>query len=144
MPKKTFSSRVAQDLIEGMQGFAEHLRQGGAIETKYTVRHVDLDLHPRSYTADDVQRVRELLRVSQTLFARFLGVSVKTVHAWESGKAPSEIACRFMDEIQQQPGYWQARIQELIKVKAVPAAAAPGRKTSAKRTAGGTASRRAS
>ena len=50
------------------------------------------------------------------LFARFLGVSVKTVRAWEQGtNTPQEIACRLMDEILHDPDYWRKRLSQLAR-----------------------------
>jgi DNA-binding transcriptional regulator YiaG len=37
---------------------------------------------------------------------------------WEQGKTPSDIASRFMDEIQRNPEYWRQRLKEAIKTKA--------------------------
>ena len=54
--------------------------------------------------------------MSQAIFAQFLGVSVKTVSAWERGdKKPSDLACRFMDEIKESPDYWKRRLKTLVK-----------------------------
>jgi len=62
-----------------------------------------------------VRRTRGLLRASQAVFARFLGVSVKTVRAWEQGfNVPSDMACRFMDEIRRDPSYWLRRLRSAI------------------------------
>ena len=48
----------------------------------------------------------------------FLGVSVKTVQAWEQGlQTPPKMACRFMDEIRHDPEHWIERLKEAICVK---------------------------
>lgn len=104
---------VERDLVEGLGGLLEDLQNNASIPDKYTCRGLILDLVPRAYTADDVRAIRSLLRVSQALFAKFLGVSPKTVSAWEQGKkVPSELASRFMDEIHRNPEYWQKRVEE--------------------------------
>ena len=37
----------------------------------------------------------------------------KSLIAWEQGaKNPSDMACRFMDEIRHNPRYWQERLRE--------------------------------
>jgi putative transcriptional regulator len=60
-----------------------------------------------------VKQTRALLGASQAVFANFLGVSVKTVRAWEQGvNTPSAMACRFMDEIRRDPKHWIARLSE--------------------------------
>lgn len=108
---------VGKKIIEGLREFTEALESNENITEKFTCRKVSLDLLPVSYSSDAVKAVRELLGVSQGVFAQFLGVSVKTVHAWEQGRTPGDMACRFMDEIQRNPDYWRKRLLESIKVK---------------------------
>lgn len=63
------------------------------------------------YGPADVRRVRDLLEMSQVVFARFLGVGANTVRAWEQGsRPPSSIARRFMGEIESDPDYWRRRL----------------------------------
>jgi len=38
------------------------------------------------YSAKNIKQIRESLNLTQTVFAEALGVSVKTVEAWESGR----------------------------------------------------------
>lgn len=116
MEKKKLNA-VEKDLLKGLGGFLDDLKAGVEIEKKYTVRRVVLDLEPQEYSAEQVKAVRTLLNASQSILARFLGVSVKAVRKWESGGKPSEMACRFMDEIRRNPSYWKARLRESIKVQ---------------------------
>jgi putative transcriptional regulator len=109
---------VERDLIEGLEGFVKDLKSEEPLTKKYTHRRVELELQPTSYRPGQVKAVRKLLMVSQVLFAQFLGVSVKAVRAWEQGKKPSDIACRFMDEIQRNPDYWRKRLKQSVKIKA--------------------------
>jgi putative transcriptional regulator len=108
-------SDVERDLIAGLEGFRDSLKAGDKIEKKYTVRRVVLDLEPQSYTAKQVKDVRGLLNVSQGVFAQLLGVSIKTVQKWEAETTPSDMACRFMDEICRNPNYWRKRLREAAK-----------------------------
>ena len=108
---------VEKDLVEGLESFLADLKTGKPIEKKYTCHRVALELAPQAYTAETVRATRELLSSSQELFARFLGVSVKTVRKWEGGNPPSDMACRFMDEIRRNPRYWQKRLRDCIVVK---------------------------
>lgn len=49
------------------------------------------------YTAPDVARMRQSLKLSQRALAAVLGVSVRTVEAWEAGKnSPSGAASRLL------------------------------------------------
>ncbi len=50
-----------------------------------------------SFSATEVKAIRAEQRLSQKLFADIMGVSVKTVEAWECGRnAPSGTACRLL------------------------------------------------
>ena len=119
MSKTKIQNSVERDLVEGLEGLLSDLKADAPIVERYTCRRVVLDLEPSHYTPELVKATRELLKASQALFAKFLGVSVKTVHSWESnnGKDPSDMACRFMDEIQRNPQYWRERIKDSTKVK---------------------------
>lgn len=110
-------SPAERELIEGLEEFVHDLKAGVSIESKYTCRRVVLDLPPRSDSAQKIKATRRRLNASQALFAQFLGVSVKTVQAWEQGKTPSEMAARFLDEIERNPAYWQQRLKDSIKVQ---------------------------
>ena len=108
---------IERDLIEGMEGFLDDLRKDAPIREKYTCRRVVIDLRPTTYTPEQVKATRNLLGVSQAVFAQFLGVSKKTVAAWEQGRLPNEMACRFMDEIQHNPEYWRERLRTSVRSK---------------------------
>lgn len=45
------------------------------------------EIHTPAYKAQDVKRVREHLHISQAGLALALGVSKRTVEAWEAGKS---------------------------------------------------------
>lgn len=110
---------VSKKLLAGLQEFSEALERDEAIPEKFTCRTVTLDLVPVPYAPKAVKATRTLLGASQGVFAQFLGVSVKTVRAWEQGRiTPSDMACRFLDEIQRNPRYWRARLAESVRVKA--------------------------
>jgi DNA-binding transcriptional regulator YiaG len=55
-------------------------------------------------------RVRAQFRASQALMADFLGVSVRTLRAWEQGRRPvPRIARRFLDALVACPEVWDRR-----------------------------------
>ena len=109
---------VGKKIIEGLREFTDALEGNERIADKFTCRKVVLDLHPMSYSPRTVQSTRKLLGASQAIFAQFLGVSVKTVCAWEQGlSTANDMACRFMDEIRRNPDYWRRRLRESVKVK---------------------------
>lgn len=109
---------VEKRIKSRLKGFVDALKRDESISEKFTCRTVVLDLHPMRYNSKAVLATRKLLNVSQGVFAHFLGVSVKTVRAWEQDRSnPSDMACRFMDEIQRNPDYWRKRLSESILVK---------------------------
>lgn len=109
---------VGARIIQGLQEFVDTLHQKEPIHKKFTCRTIVLDLKPSAYDAARVKQTRDLLGASQTLFARFLGVSPSTVRSWEhGGNTPSDMACRFMDEIRRDPQHWLGRLRQSAKVK---------------------------
>jgi len=112
--KQKAKKRVGQQIIESLQEFVEALQTGADLET-FTCRRVEVAVQRPVYDGETVQETRKQMRASQAVFARFLGVSVQTVRAWEQGEnVPSDIAKRFMDEIRHNPDYWRTRLREVI------------------------------
>jgi len=102
---------VGDKILKRLGGFVEALAKKEPISERFTCRTVELKLEPQAYSPALVKQTREILGVSQALFAQFLGASVKTVSAWERGaKTPNDMACRFMDEIRLDPKYWRGRL----------------------------------
>jgi putative transcriptional regulator len=88
------------------------LETGAPLDEAFNYRRVELRLEPTIYAPATVKHTRALLKASQAVFARLLGVSVNSVRAWEQGiNVPSSIACRFMDEIRRDPAYWIERLK---------------------------------
>jgi len=71
-----------------------------------TVREVNVSA-PREYGPADVRALRELMHVSQGVFALLVGVSPETVENWEQGViVPRPMARRLFDLISANPvGY---------------------------------------
>lgn len=112
------SKSIGQEMIDDLKEVVEHLENGNRVEGKYTVRTVDLNLRPKTYGAKDVKAIRARLCMSQAIFAKFLGASVKTIQAWEQGtRKIDSIASRFLDEItrsiDRDPAYMLKRLAEL-------------------------------
>jgi putative transcriptional regulator len=107
---------VENDILEALTEFTDALEKGEVLQ-RLTCRQVRLNLEPSSYSPQLVKGTRNVLGVSQPLFARFLGVSAKTVRSWEQGvNTPSPMARRFMDEIRRAPSHWAARVREVAVV----------------------------
>lgn len=108
---------VGERLLSGMAEVTEALQKNNF--EKLTVRSIKLDLVPTPYDKALVVETRSLLSVSQAVFAQFLGVSVSTIASWEQGdNKPSDMACRFMDEIRHNPSYWRDRLMDSVIGKA--------------------------
>jgi DNA-binding transcriptional regulator YiaG len=112
---------AGSEIVGALTEFYDTLRAGGeeAVAKRYTIRDVKLDLKPSRYTGEEVRKVRNSLNASQALLAKYLGVGVTTVRSWESGaKKPSNMACRFLDEITSRPEIFEKRIKDAIVAKA--------------------------
>lgn len=69
---------------------------------KMTVRPVD------HYDAAEIKAIRVNAGMTQVVFAKFMGVSAKTVEAWESGRnQPIGSACRLLHLIKADPAFPQ-------------------------------------
>ena len=81
-----------------MRGLVEvKAHREGKLKLKTTT--IDIAPLPR-YDAKRVKTLRLELGLSQSVFADVLGVSKKTVEAWESGRnVPSDAACRLLELI---------------------------------------------
>lgn len=91
------------------------MRSGEQLPGRLTVGSHHAEFVRPSYGPEDVRRVRNLLSMSQVVFARFLGVDSNTIRSWEQGtRPPSSIARRFMGEIEQDPNYWQQRVARKV------------------------------
>ena len=106
-------------IVRGLEAFADALESGEDLAERFTCRKIVLNLEPTQYTPELVKETRDVLGLSQALFAQFLGVSRGTIQAWEHGeKPPRNVACRLMDEIRRDPDYWRKRFLELAEEKA--------------------------
>ena len=102
-------------IVAALERFRDTIEAGVPIEQRYTVRRVKLNLTPQAFGPEEVKRVRATLGVSQPIFGQFLGVDVKTVRSWEQGRrVPSEMARRFLEEIQAAPEHWRRRLNEVM------------------------------
>jgi putative transcriptional regulator len=58
----------------------------------------------RAFSSDEVKSIRQAANMTQTIFAACLGVSKKTVEAWESGRnQPSGAASRLLSVMEDDP-----------------------------------------
>ena len=87
-----------------MQGLSEGLdyQQG-----KITTRKVKLSIKPvDTFNNDDIKQIRRKTGLSQVLFAGSLGVSPKTVEAWENGRnKPDGASRRLLEVVRDDPNF---------------------------------------
>ena len=58
------------------------------------------------YTSVEIKSIRNSTGLTQNLFAKYMGVSVKTVEAWESGRNhPDGAACRLLYLTKKDPSF---------------------------------------
>ncbi len=74
---------------------------GEAIEFekgKLKAKTTTLTISPvRRFAPEEIKTIRKETGLTQVLFAKFMGVSVKTVEAWEAGRNhPDGTACRLL------------------------------------------------
>ena len=93
------------DLKEGFEDILGYQKGRKVLRTKW----VEIPEPPQEYTAKDIKRIRAKGEYSQTVFARILNVSPKTVQSWESGsRVPSHAALRLLEIVDQ--GIYQPKI----------------------------------
>lgn len=105
------------ELIRGLRGLRDALRDGESLPDRFTMRNVELELEPREYSPEDVVALRERFRASQGVFAKLLGVSIKTLQAWEQGgNPPTPMARRLLETIDQYPRPWEKLLRQAATV----------------------------
>jgi putative transcriptional regulator len=103
------------DLKEGLEEILAYKQ--GKITLKSEL--IEVPEPPCQYSAKDIKRIRGECNYSQSLFAIFLNVSVKTVQAWESGeRVPNHAALRLLELVDEKvycPPSSQRHAENLMK-----------------------------
>ena len=87
-------SNVYESIITGLNEAIEDANSSEK-KLKRNVVHVE---PIKEYNAEEVKKIRLNTGMSQNVFASYMGVSCKTVEAWESGKNhPSGAASRILN-----------------------------------------------
>lgn len=103
---------IGAEIIADLKEMHATLKAGIPLHEKYTVRTVRLVPDPGKYDAAGVRATRELVGVSQPIFAEMLGVSAALVRAWECGqRKPVPIARRLLDLIRANPSKWRKMVE---------------------------------
>lgn len=80
-----------------MTGLTEAVEDAKSKDKKLNRRVVSV-LPVKKYQASEIQQIRKSTGMSQKVFASYMGVSSKTVEAWESGtNYPSGTASRLLN-----------------------------------------------
>ncbi|MDD6995670.1 MAG: helix-turn-helix domain-containing protein [Candidatus Borkfalkiaceae bacterium] len=82
---------IYEEIKLGLEQAIEY--EKGNLKAKKTTLSV---LPLESFTSKEIKEIRNNTGLTQALFAKYMGVSVKTVEAWESGKNHPEGAARRM------------------------------------------------
>lgn len=86
-----------------MQGLNEAVDYANGKTEGVRVHKVEVKPVP-SFNAGDIKTIRGTLGMTQMIFASMLGVSKKTVEAWEEGiNAPNGPSCRLLAMFRENP-----------------------------------------
>lgn len=86
-------SSVYESIMAGLQEAIEDAKTGGTKLQRRTVTIVPV----KEYDAEEIKEIRSSTGMSQKTFASYMGVSGKTVEAWEAGtNHPSGAASRLL------------------------------------------------
>jgi DNA-binding transcriptional regulator YiaG len=88
-------------------------RAGVDPASRFTVRTVVAPPPASKYDGRSVRAARDLIGVSQAIFAHLLGVSVMLVRAWEQDqRSPALWARRLLDEVRRDPRHWRGMVRK--------------------------------
>lgn len=94
-------STVFESIMTGLTEAIDDTRSEAGTLKRRTVTIVPV----KRYEADQVKKIRKSVKMSQSSFASYLGVSKKTVEAWESGtNHPSGAASRLLNMMEMDNG----------------------------------------
>jgi putative transcriptional regulator len=92
---------VYESVMQGLNEAVEY-QQGkiNARKVKLTIKPVD------TFDTEDIRQIRHRTGLSQVMFAGSLGVSPKTVEAWENGRnKPEGASRRLLEIVRDDPGF---------------------------------------
>ena len=92
---------IFDDIKLGLEQAVEY-EKGNLKAKKTTITILPLD----TFTASEIKEIRTKAGMTQASFAKYLGVSVKTVEAWEAGRnRPEGAACRMLSLTRTNPQF---------------------------------------
>jgi DNA-binding transcriptional regulator YiaG len=107
---------LGNEILNEFRALADALEAGERVDTLYTIRTIELNLHPQAYTPESVKATRSRLRASQSVFAHLMASSVATIQSWEQGvQVPPPMACRLMDLMNSDTERWLELLRRSAK-----------------------------
>lgn len=96
------AKKARMPLFSRLKGSLEEARQFTAGEL--TLKTFTVPDPPPNYTAGRISQIRKSLHMSQSVFARVLNTSTKTVQSWEQGlRQPTQAAQRLLEVLEKRP-----------------------------------------
>jgi len=101
-------SDLFEDLKQGLQEAIDFEKGTGKAKTRqYYIAPV------REYSKSEIREIRMRSGMTQAVFAKYMGVSQKTVEAWEGGRThPTGPACRLLYILDTEKEYTPAFLTE--------------------------------
>jgi putative transcriptional regulator len=96
---------VSDEVFAEIEGaFQESLEHARGRRTDLRTTRLALPPAPKPMSRREIIQLRERLNYSQSVFARVLNVSTKTVQAWEQGlREPSDAALKLLSIAEKHP-----------------------------------------
>jgi DNA-binding transcriptional regulator YiaG len=112
-PPRREMTPKGREIVGALMEAIEVERAGTPIESRFTVRTVEMPDQPKKYDPGAIKTTREKIGVSQPIFAQLAGVSVMLVRAWEQGqRKPAPWARRLFDEMNRDPRHWRGMMRK--------------------------------
>ena len=102
---KSVTKRTGKNTgFEGIMSGIEDAKKSFGSGKKLTFDKAPLPPKPKEISSDEIFEIREMLNMSQHVFAQYLNVSTKTVQAWEQKvNQPSGPALKLIRLFQEKP-----------------------------------------
>lgn len=103
--KKTKKAYMSDETFaELMESAGQSLNYERGAREGYRVTQVAIPKPPQPMSSAEIARIRKQLNYSQSIFARVLNVSTKTIQAWEQGaRVPSDAALKLLTIAKKHP-----------------------------------------
>jgi putative transcriptional regulator len=103
--RKTKKAYMSDETFTELMESAEQALQYERGEREgYHITRVAVPRPPQPMSSTEIARIRKRLNYSQSIFARVLNVSTKTVQAWEQGaRVPSDAALKLLTIAKKHP-----------------------------------------